>query len=81
MRFFKRWREFIKNERNIYYFKRESAKTEPDKYLSIIVDGSDMANYGLPYFSTNSKESFKYESASDIAGNNKLAKYLAVLCL
>ena len=31
--------ELVKKERSVYYHKRLLARSEPDKYLSIIVDG------------------------------------------
>jgi hypothetical protein len=60
--------ELVKMERSVYYQKRENAKSEPNKYLSIIVDGSDMANYGLPYFSMNSKASVGYKMRIGLTG-------------
>ena len=47
--------EYVKKERNMYYSKRNEAKNDPSNYLSMIIDGSDMANYGVPYFHANSK--------------------------
>ena len=48
---------FIKNERFIYKQKTIQAQTLPKQYLSIIIDGSDMACYGFPYFYQKSKSS------------------------
>ena len=45
----------VKKERHTYYAKRALAIKHPELYLSMIIDGSDMANYGLPYFHVNTK--------------------------
>eukprot|EP00058_Branchiostoma_floridae_P005491 XP_002590979.1 hypothetical protein BRAFLDRAFT_69470 [Branchiostoma floridae] len=37
-------------ERLAYYQRREAARQEPDKYLSIIIDGMDQAKTYLPHF-------------------------------
>ena len=42
--------KFVRNERGGYYIRRETARTEPGKYLSIIIDGADAKDYGVPYF-------------------------------
>lgn len=54
-----------------YYTKRGLAKSQPDKYMSIIIDGSDMAMYGLPFFSRISKET--------VTGYKMLMKLVAVI--
>ena len=48
--------DFVKKQRLFYYNKRNSAKNNKD-CLSIIIDGSDMANYGIPYFFDITKDS------------------------
>ena len=35
------------------------AKTHPDKYLSLTIDGSDNSSYGFPYFPTITHEDSK----------------------
>ncbi|CAH1248680.1 Hypp8349 [Branchiostoma lanceolatum] len=37
-------------ERAVYYQRREVSRKEPDKYLSLIVDGMDQAKTFLPHF-------------------------------
>ena len=41
---------FVRREREAYYDRRRLAYTQPDKYLSMIVDGADQSAYGLPHF-------------------------------
>jgi hypothetical protein len=43
-------REEIREERDIYYKKRELARSSGDSYLSLIVDGADQSAYQLPWF-------------------------------
>ena len=52
-------KSFIKMEKYSYYTKRYMATTYPNKCVSIIIDGSDMANYGLPFFYLKTKETIK----------------------
>ncbi len=47
---------FIKKQRLFYYSKRYQAKVNKN-CLSIIIDGSDMQNYGIPYFYDITKDS------------------------
>ena len=47
---------FICNERDSYYLRRLKALTEPNKYLSIIIDGSDQAAFGLPHIIDKDKK-------------------------
>ncbi|XP_028515211.1 uncharacterized protein LOC114575148 [Exaiptasia diaphana] len=42
-------------ERNHYYANRLKAELEPEKYLSLIVDGMDQAKANLPHVTTISK--------------------------
>ena len=37
--------EYVRSERNVYYTKRARSRMDPSHAVSIIVDGSDMANY------------------------------------
>lgn len=64
-------REFIRNERNVYYVKRARARLDPKSAVSIIIDGSDMANYGLPHFATKSKDT--------VVGYKMLMKMVGVI--
>ena len=48
--------KYVRNERNIYYVKRARARIDPTLAVSLIIDGSDMANYGLPHFARKSKD-------------------------
>ena len=52
-------KSYIKKEKYAYYTKRYMSTTYPDKYVSLILDGSDMANYGLPFFYLKTKETTK----------------------
>jgi hypothetical protein len=47
--------DMVKRSRAMYYQRRRLAFEEPDKYLSLIVDGADQAQYKLPYFHQRSK--------------------------
>jgi hypothetical protein len=47
--------EYIKQEREYYYSKRMKATTQPNKYLSIIIDGADQSIYEMPHFHTTTK--------------------------
>ena len=42
-------------ERDKYYSHREKARWEPEKYITIILDGMDQSKTNLPYLSTISK--------------------------
>jgi hypothetical protein len=46
----------VRKQRMCYYAKRYRAKNNKD-CLSVIIDGSDMANYGIPYFFDITKDS------------------------
>ena len=73
--------KFVEKERDIYYEKRlkgrigsnifNSNELISEKYISIIIDGSDMASYGLPYFSRPSKET--------VVGYKMLMKLIGVI--
>ena len=39
-------------ERLAYHEKRERARNQPDKYLSLIIDGADQSNFALPHTHT-----------------------------
>tara|TARA_B110000503_G_scaffold134640_1_gene213953 strand:+ start:229 stop:1359 length:1131 start_codon:yes stop_codon:yes gene_type:complete len=40
----------VMQEKDLYYDNRERSRTEPRKYLSLIIDGADMKNHELPHF-------------------------------
>ena len=63
--------QYVKKERECYYEKRLKAKTNPNEYMSIIIDGSDMASYGLPYFYRQTKET--------VVGYKMLMKLIGVI--
>ena len=46
-------------DRDIYYEHINLSKLKPNIYLSLIIDGSDNMNYGLPYFYQKTKQSQK----------------------
>jgi hypothetical protein len=64
-------REFIRKERNVYYVKRATARLDPSSAVSLIIDGSDMANYGLPHFAIRTKET--------VVGYKMLMKLVGVI--
>lgn len=47
--------KFIEKERFAYEERQALAEQSPDRYCSIIIDGADQKNYGLPHFATNTK--------------------------
>ena len=48
------WKTF-RQERARYYLNREKARQEPQKYLSIIIDGMDQNKTDLPHFTRKNK--------------------------
>ena len=42
-------------ERNKYYKHRSKAKANPDKYMSVIIDGMDQGKHNLPHIATTTK--------------------------
>ena len=47
--------KFVRAERATYYLRRALARNQPDKYLSLIIDGADQQAFGSPHFVTRSK--------------------------
>ena len=47
------------DDRKIYEKHKELSKSEKSDYISIAIDGSDMINYGLPFFSEITKDGQK----------------------
>lgn len=41
---------FLRTERNKYYKHNIKARVNPNKYLSLIIDGMDQAKHNLPHF-------------------------------
>jgi len=50
---------FVKSERGGYYYRQQKAINNPQKYLSMIIDGADWYNYAVPYFATKTHTSSK----------------------
>ncbi len=48
--------ELIAKERREYKKKRDQARLQPDRFLSIIVDGADQSAFGLPHFMIKTKD-------------------------
>ncbi len=46
----------ISDERLEYQKKRDRARLDPSKFCSIIVDGADQSAFGLPHFTTTTKD-------------------------
>lgn len=46
-----------RKERERYYLNRERARHDPQKYISIIIDGMDQSKTDLPHFATKTKSS------------------------
>lgn len=46
---------FVTQERMEYQKKRDRARLDPGRYCSIIVDGADQSAFGLPHFTTATK--------------------------
>ncbi|KXJ18305.1 hypothetical protein AC249_AIPGENE23463 [Exaiptasia diaphana] len=55
-------------ERNHYYANRLKAELEPEKYLSLIVDGMDQAKTNLPHVTTISKTEQSHYLKSHVTG-------------
>ena len=63
--------EYINSERQSYYERRGLAKHYGSQYTSIIIDGSDMACFGLPYFTRQTKQT--------VVGYKMLMKLVGVI--
>ncbi len=48
--------KMVRDERMEYQKKKDRARLTPSEYCSIIVDGADQHEYGLPHFPTKTKE-------------------------
>ena len=51
---------FILRERSEYRMKCEKARLNPSKFLSCIIDGADQSVFGLPHFSSSTKDQMGY---------------------
>lgn len=51
--------QYVHDLKHGYYGRRHLARVHPDSRLSMIVDGSDNGEYGLPYFHIKTKETSK----------------------
>ena len=58
---FTRHIQLIREERAAYYNKRDRARQQPDKYLSLIMDGSTQYGYSMPHFKYVTKDSMHME--------------------
>ena len=47
--------KFVNQERLAYACKRDRARMDPTRYLSVIIDGADQSAFGLPHFVTTVK--------------------------
>ena len=45
----------IRREKSEYYRHRDLARKHPEEYISMIIDGADQSNYGLPHFHEKAK--------------------------
>ena len=46
---------YLRAEREKYYKHRLKGKKDPDKYLSLIIDGMDQSKHNLPHFNVMTK--------------------------
>lgn len=51
--------DMVWEAKQCYYNARDQARLDPNSLLSMIIDGSDQANYGMPYFAVKTKENCK----------------------
>jgi len=51
--------KMVSDERMEYQKKRDRTRLEPSVYCSVIVDGADQSAYGLPHFTTKTKDTSK----------------------
>lgn len=52
----KRHHDFVARERRAYFMNQERAILTPDQAMSIIMDGADQSAFGLPHFTTITKD-------------------------
>ncbi len=62
--------DYVNRERLEYRRKRNNAIREPSKYCSLIMDGADQSAYGLPHFTTTTK---------DVKGQSMKVRLIGVL--
>lgn len=61
-----------------YYGRRDMARDEPNKYMSIIMDGADQSAYDLPHFCTSTKDDRGFGLAVRMVGIKELSRRDAV---
>ena len=72
----------VKEERRQYSHRKEQARKQPTKYMSIVVDGADQKAFGLPHVLENSKSDrghklkVKCVGCLQHASTNKLRLYI-----
>lgn len=59
---------FIEQERNAYEARQALAEQNPGRYCSIIVDGADQKNYGLPHFARSTKSDSGHKIKIKVVG-------------
>lgn len=59
---------FVKGERDGYEVRQSLAEENPSKYCSIILDGADQTNFGLPHFPTSTKSDKGHKLKCKIVG-------------
>ena len=58
----------ISMERAHYHSNRQKAQTDPDKFASIIVDGADQSEFGLPHFEFSTKATAGHAMKMNVVG-------------
>ncbi len=48
-----------RDERQVYYHHRDKARRNPERYLSLILDGMDQSKTNIPHFTTETKVRWK----------------------
>lgn len=59
---------FIEGERDAYEVRQSLAEENPGKYCSIILDGADQKNYGLPHFPNHTKSDVGHKLKVKVVG-------------
>ena len=60
--------KFIERERSAYEGRQKLAEQNPQQYCSIIVDGADQKNYGLPHFAVSTKSDAGHKLKVKVVG-------------
>ena len=59
---------FVMRERESYQMRQSLAEEDPNKYMSIIIDGADQKNYGLPHFYLSTKSDVGHKLKVKVVG-------------